>query len=144
MTKQDIQTTITGIGNEQTSRAITATRLASLLGDMLDYSESALVKNVTGTSVSLLPNVLYVWGDITTLTVIFNAGDEHNVGIKEYMMQFSTGSTAADITFPDGVIWLDGEEPEWEPNSVYQVSIVNNLAVYAGWEKEEDEEEEFL
>jgi hypothetical protein len=29
------------------------------------------------------------------------------------------------------------EEPDFEPGYVYQVSVVNNLAVVGGWEKGE-------
>ena len=85
----------------------------------------------TQSSVSIQPNVLNVWGDMEQLTISFVAGADNTV--NEYMLQFSCGSTPTKLTLPSGVRWV--EEPEFESNYIYQVSILNGLAVYAGWAK---------
>lgn len=85
----------------------------------------------TSTMLDIKPNVLNVWHTaIASLAVGFIAGDSNSV--NEYMLQFTvTGDTFA-LTLPSGVLWV--EEPEWENGYTYQVSIVNNLAVSAGWD----------
>lgn len=85
----------------------------------------------TQSSVSIQPNVLNVWGDMEQLTISFVAGADN--AVNEYMLQFSCGSTPTTLTLPSGVRWV--EEPEFESNYIYQVSILNGLAVYAGWAK---------
>ena len=85
----------------------------------------------TSTTASIDPNVLNVWGAVSTLSITFNTGQSGR--LNEYMIQFTCPSNAATaLTLPSSVIWL--EEPEFEAGWTYQISVVNNLAIYAGWE----------
>lgn len=84
----------------------------------------------TGSSVTIYPNVLNVWGEVSSLNITLGAGNSGEV--CEYMIQFSCGSTPATVTLPSSVQWT--EEPTFEANHTYQISILNNLAVCAGWE----------
>ena len=83
--------------------------------------------------VEIQPNVLNVWGDMERISVTFADGEE---GItNEYMMQFSCGDNPLTFTLPDGVSWMWDEEPEFKSGYTYQVSVLNGLAVWAGFLK---------
>lgn len=84
----------------------------------------------TSTDVTIYPNILNRWGIVSRLTIKLGAGNP--VEVSEYMIQFSTGQNSVLIELPENVKWT--ETPEFEENHTYQVSILNNLAVYAGWE----------
>ena len=86
----------------------------------------------TDTNVSITPNVLHVWGEMTTLTIGLAIGATGQ--INEYMIQFQCPSNATtNLTLPTGIKWI--EEPDLEPGNTYQVSILNNLAVIGAWEE---------
>ena len=86
----------------------------------------------TTTMLDIKPNVLNVWQTaISSLAIGFIAGD--NNAVNEYMLQFTVRGNNFTLTLPNGVLWVE-EEPEWEDGYTYQVSIVNNLAVSAGWD----------
>lgn len=95
---------------------------------ILISSNNAIVRQ-TEESVSISPNVLNVWGNMERLNINLTEGNRDQ--ICEYMIQFSCGDVSTQLTLP-GVKWSN--EPEFEANHTYQISIVNNLAVYAGWE----------
>jgi hypothetical protein len=91
------------------------------------------VVNQSASSVAINPNVLNVWGAISSLSITFSAGASDEV--NEYMFQFTCPSNAGTIlTLPDTVKWANDDELEPEPGHTYQVSILDNLALYAGWE----------
>lgn len=94
-----------------------------------DFNQQNIVLQTQQTA-SIRPNVLNVWGNVTSLTVTFTGGGENL--LNEYMLEFTVSGNNFTLTLPNGVRWA--EEPEWEDGSTYQVSIVNNLAIYAGWE----------
>ena len=89
----------------------------------------------TGKTATIYPNVLNVWGEVSSLDISLGAGNSGEV--NEYMLQFTCGNTAATITLPKEVRWA--EEPAFELNRTYQISILNNLAVYASWENSTEE-----
>ena len=99
-----------------------------------DFTRENIVMQ-TNATVSIRPNVLNVWGtDVTAITISsFVAGAPD--AINEYKLQFQCGLTPAVLTLPEGVTWVDDEPLECEPEYIYQVSILNNLAVAAGWPK---------
>ena len=98
--------------------------------DIAIISESAEVKE------SILPNELNKWGKIKSLTInSFQGAQEGHV--NEYMLEFIVSGDDFTLTLPEGVRWV--EEPTWENGYTYQVSIVNNLAVFAGWEAQTNE-----
>lgn len=98
--------------------------------DVTIVSESAEVKE------SILPNELNKWGKIKSLTInSFQGAQEGHV--NEYMLEFIVSGDNFTLTLPEGVRWV--EEPTWENGYTYQVSIVNNLAVFAGWEAQTNE-----
>ena len=87
----------------------------------------------TDTTLSINPNVLNVWGIVSSLAISFNAGASG--AVNEYMIQFTCPSNAGTtLVLPSSVKWMNGEEFEPEAGWTYQVSIVDDLAVYSGWE----------
>lgn len=93
---------------------------------------STIIVNQTDTTTSIEPNKLNRWGSVSGLTIGFTAGASGRT--NEYMMEFTVGSDNFTLTLPSSVRWIDGEQPDWENGLTYQVSILNNLAVAAGWE----------
>lgn len=92
-----------------------------------------IIQHTFDTMVTIEPNKLHIWGAVSSLTLGFADGPLGQVA--EYMFQFSSpANSAAALTLPNGVKWMNGDNLEPEPNWTYQVSIVNNLAVYSGWE----------
>lgn len=93
----------------------------------------------TSSTVSIKANTLNVWNNpVTALAVSFTAADDNVV--NEYMLQFTVGSDNFSLVLPAAVKWVDGEAPLWENGYTYQVSIVNNLAVGAGWPNPQQEQ----
>lgn len=77
------------------------------------------------------PNTFYKFGSCSKLTITFAAEES---GIEnEYKFEFVSGSTSTTLLLPDSIKWKDGVTPTMEANKTYQVSIVNNLAVYASF-----------
>lgn len=98
--------------------------------DSTIISESAEVKEF------ILPNELNKWGKIKSLTINSFQGAQEGC-VNEYMLEFTVSGDDFTLTLPEGVRWV--EEPTWENGYTYQVSIVNNLAVFAGWEAQTNE-----
>ena len=86
--------------------------------------------------VSILPNVLNLWDNIESLTISSFQGSQES-RVNEYMLEFTVQGDNFTLTLPEGVRWAS--DPTWENGYTYQVSIVNNLAVFAGWEAQTNE-----
>lgn len=98
--------------------------------------DSTIIFESTEVKASILPNELNKWGKIKSLTInSFQGAQEGHV--NEYMLEFIVSGDDFTLTLPEGVRWV--EEPTWENGYTYQVSIVNNLAVFAGWEAQTNE-----
>lgn len=101
------------------------------VGNKADKIEVVSVEGATPTQ-EIQPNKLYRFGECTSLTVTLASEIE---GIyNEYMFEFVSGATPTTLALPETVKWVT--TPEIASNMVYQVSIVNNLAVYGGWSNE--------
>ena len=99
-------------------------------------TDVAIISESTEVKESILPNELNKWGKIKSLTInSFQGAQEGHV--NEYMLEFTVSGDNFTLTLPEGVRWV--EEPTWENGYTYQVSIVNNLAVFAGWEAQTNE-----
>lgn len=85
------------------------------------------------TTFTLTPNVLHKWGEVASLTLTLGA--ETPGVVNEYMFQFTSGDTATQLQLPEAVRW--NATPEVAANTVYQVSIVDNLAIMGGWSNEQ-------
>lgn len=84
----------------------------------------------------ILPNILNKWGTIRSLAIRSFQGAQEGC-VNEYMLEFTVSGDDFTLALPEGVRWT--EEPTWENGYTYQVSIVDNLAVFAGWEVQTNE-----
>lgn len=103
-------------------------------GQYVDFAvPTRVIKNTGGGPVTseLSPNILYKFGERPSLTITLGGG---TVGIvNEYMFEFRSGTTATTLSVPNSVKWSGGNALTIEANKTYQVSIVDNLAVYAAF-----------
>lgn len=94
----------------------------------------SLIVEQEDSSVTIKPGVLNHWGSpVTTLNITLADGVEGEQ--NDYKLQFKTGTGTPKITFPSNVKWANGEA-DWDPNTTYEVSILNGLAIAAAWEDE--------
>ncbi len=77
----------------------------------------------------IAPNVYYVWGELTNLTITFGTPATNKI-INEYQFEFVSGSTPTVLTLPNSVQWSNGIELETSENTRYQISIINNIGVW--------------
>ena len=80
----------------------------------------------TDTVLNIMPNVLYVWGEVESLEITLAAPADETI-VNEYMIQFTSGDVATTLILPSEIKWAS--TPTIQANRVYQISIVNNLAV---------------
>ena len=81
----------------------------------------------------IAPGPLYIWTNpVTSLTLTKVAGTAGTQ--QEYKLQFIVSGSEFNIdgSLMTDVHWL--ETPDWEDGLTYQVSIMNNLAIAAGWQ----------
>jgi len=82
-------------------------------------------------TVTIQPNVLNRWANpVTALNITMANGTDGQQ--NEYMLEFTVSGNNFELTLNSTVRWFD--TPNWENGHTYQVSILNGLAVAAGWE----------
>lgn len=108
---------------------VTNVQLSEQLNDYVRKNDPQVIEQ-TETTVEIQPNVLNVWGEVTSLTITLAAGDPTKY--NEYMIQFESGASPTTLTLPNTVSWLT--EANIEANTTYQISIVNNLGIMEGWQ----------
>lgn len=88
-------------------------------------------KGTSSTSYSIAPNTLHVWGEVDALYLSLTTGE---VGyVQEYMIQFTSGSTATTLSLPNTLKWINNVTPsDIEADHVYQISIMNGIGVIGG------------
>lgn len=134
-------TEVNSIKNAINSHASDIDSLTESLGDLDDLSlsvqgletrESLITKQETSVD-GIVPGPLYLWSQpVASLELNKTSGSEAMQ--NEYKLQFTVSGSNFALTgslFQD-VRWMD--EPDWEDGFTYQVSILNGLAIYAGWE----------
>lgn len=102
-------------------------------GQYAEFAKPTKVESGGSGSVTrqIKPNTFYKFGSCSKLTITFAAEES---GIEnEYKFEFVSGTTPTTLSLPDSVKWKDGVTPTMEASKTYQVSIVNNLAVYAAF-----------
>lgn len=86
----------------------------------------------TETTVTIVPNVLNKWDEPVSQLIITLSPGENGVA-DEYMLEFTVGSDNFQWQC-DGIRWGEGGAPDFENGYIYQISIVNGLAIVASWE----------
>lgn len=83
------------------------------------------------TTFSVTPNILHIWGTVTSLTLTLATPTDNTI-VNEYMIQFTSGSTATTLSLPSSVEWAEScGALSVEVNKTYQISIVNNIGLWA-------------
>lgn len=100
----------------------------SAIHEMLNGSVS-----VTGTTptITALPGIRYVCGEVSTLTVNLPAS-----GIVDVVFESGSTATVLTITPPTGVTlkWANGFDPSsLDANTTYEINICDGLGVAVGW-----------
>lgn len=102
------------------------------LSDALYQKAVGLVVEQIKTTVRILPNTLNVWRTpVNALDISFD--DPVDGIVNEYMMEFQLSTGSLSVKLPDGIQWVN--EPDWQENAKYQISVMNGLAVAGEWEQ---------
>lgn len=75
----------------------------------------------------MLPDKAYSYGEIE------NAEFELASPVGLYHWIFECTSDSPQISFPTGIIWANGEAPTIELGYIYEISVYNNLGVFASY-----------
>lgn len=86
------------------------------------------IVNATETTLSIEPGKMYSFGEVEALDISLTEPTNRDV-VNEYMFTFTSGATATQLSLPATVNGV----PVIEPNTTYQISIINNLLAYGGW-----------
>ena len=97
-------------------------------GEMEEYRVIEVNHGTEDTTYELPPNQYHIWGEVTSLNLTLASGESGYV--KDYMFEFTSGSTATTLTLPSAVKWA--LTPVIGMNMRYQVSIMNNIALIVG------------
>lgn len=88
-------------------------------------------KVVLDTNTAILePNKFYDFGETKSLEISFSENDPKY--ISQYIFQFkSPEDEPTTLIMPEGVLW--NTEPTIVENCIYQISVIQNLAIISRW-----------
>lgn len=127
-------TQMTALGNA--IRAKTGGSASMTLAQMIDAIGGLtmpipkVTKLSTDTTTALDPNKLYVFPEMSSLTITLNAPSDATIQ-NEYHFCFDSGSTATVLTVPVAVLQPDGFTVE--ANMHYEISILEGAMTVQGW-----------
>lgn len=78
---------------------------------------------------SLQPNTYYRLNGGANGVLFTLATPTDNTIVNEYVVEFSSVTSVADIYFTPSIVWANGEAPTFENPTV--ISIINGLGVWA-------------
>lgn len=132
-TKKYVDDTLSTKEGELRSNINTVSGNVSTLTDTVNTKAGkTLIKNVSSSSLTLSPNIYYIWGTMSSLAItIPSQTTSNNTELGIYAFQFTSGSTATSLTLK-GASWITGFSPMIAANKVYQVTVVNGFAAIGG------------
>lgn len=94
--------------------------------------KTAIVTETEGNaSYSISPNVLTKLGTLaSSVTLSLDTSKEESRVTNIYDIIFTTPTNAPSITWPEGISWIGGSAPTIAGGKTYEVSIMDNLAIY--------------
>ena len=98
----------------------------------------------------LVPNLFYIFDEVGELDIIMDEIPSENFPYGdmdrtyEFVFQFTSGATPTALTLPDFIKWANNTPPTISANKIYQISILNNLAVYLEFDNEIEILENFI
>ena len=82
-------------------------------------------------SYTISPNILTKLGTLaSSVTLSLDTSKEESGVTNIYDIIFTTPTDAPSITWPEGITWIGGSAPTIAGGKTYEVSIMNNLAIY--------------
>ena len=82
-------------------------------------------------SYAISPNVLTKLGTLaSSVTLSLDTSKEESGVTNIYDIIFTTPTNAPSITWPEGISWIGGSAPTIAGGKTYEVSIMDNLAIY--------------
>lgn len=106
--------------------------IGSLNGDIAGKADKVAKQEVSGNQ-TILPNTMYVWGSVAGALTI-TRGDAIAGIVNNYMIRFTAGEGCAVEFSGFELDWFGGEEPTWTAGNTYEISIVDNIALWAEFE----------
>lgn len=74
-----------------------------------------------------------VWSnDVTSLSI--TKGDDTDGIVNNYMVRFKAGEGCAVDFLEFTLQWYGGDVPTWTAGNTYEISIVDNIALWAEFE----------
>lgn len=93
------------------------------------YDGIAIVNKLeTSGSVDILPNVLTVFGSVNAMTLTLISASSA-ITQEHHLRLTATASTS--LSFSPSVVWAGGSAPVFTSGRVYEISVLNGLAVFA-------------
>lgn len=90
----------------------------------------------TESEVTIQPNVMNVWGEVTSLNI--TKGTDISGIVNNYMVRFKAGE-GCDVNFLGFTLqWFGGNEPTWTAGNTYEISIVDDIALWAEFEPKQE------
>lgn len=108
--------------------------LIRTIKDDLDNKQHRIpIVNISGGgSVEIECNTYYMFGEVTALDISLLPQSDTNY-LSEYMFEFSCGGVSATLSLPTEVKWVENNPIVLMPNKRYQITIINNMAVWAAY-----------
>lgn len=103
----------------------------------VDTGTPVVNQTASESEVTIQPNVMNVWTDSVSSLTIKKGGTDIAGIVNNYMIRFTAGEGTPDIRFDwDGekIQWYGGNEIEFVNGNTYEISIVNNIALWAEFE----------
>lgn len=126
----------TALGNKQDT-LVSGTNIKTINGNsVLGSGNLSTLMPITNhgtsdTTYSVTPNVLHIWGTVGSLTLTLATPTDNTI-VNEYMIEFTSGSTATTLSLPSSVEWAEScGALSVEASKTYQISIVNNIGLWA-------------
>ena len=86
----------------------------------------------TASKVTIQPNVMNVWGEVTSLNI--TKGTEISGTVNNFMIRFKAGEGCVVNFLGFALQWYGGDKPTWTAGNTYEVSIVDDTALWAEFE----------
>lgn len=87
-------------------------------------------KGTVDTDVTLEPNKLYIFPEMTTLNITLSEDIDESI-VNEYHFVFQSGATATTFTLPDTINMPDGFSVD--ANKIYEISILETMMLSQSW-----------
>lgn len=116
-----------GLAKEANATANKADILTAIAGVQASAYKGVPTIAASG-NITAMPNQLYVWSSAVGALTITKGAETAGI-VNEYIFRFS-GATS--VVFAGWELtWNGGDAPSWDAEKTYEISIVDNIALYA-------------